>query len=249
MGMASRDRIASFWRWRDAGLQGESTIVQGARSTMITETAQTAKRPTVYIYNSSIGCVQGHASRGTAEFFEHRIPSIVRMLPTTTSPAHADVFYHPACLVTAFFVARSEIAGKASSMAARKALRAIEASVLLDIAQVGHAHKPHVINALRCRHTNDFAYKKGPMSALGEAVAFHENAYPTLWGGNDPRKRPVATFCPEAPHALHPAALHVPYCQPPVPPPELRLDRSISVVFIGSEGRIYWSCVARLDLT
>jgi hypothetical protein len=51
------------------------------------QTAVTADGPTVFIYNSSLGCVQGHASRGVAELFEHRIVSIIQMLRTTPLPS------------------------------------------------------------------------------------------------------------------------------------------------------------------
>ena len=192
---------------------------------------------TVFVYNSTVGCVSGHPSRGTAELFEHRLATIFASgrMRTTSNPAEADVFFHPACLVTAFFIARSEIAGPGSEIAAKKALRAIEAAVLLDIEDIGHAHKPHVINALRCRQEAPH-----PLRPHGETVSFIEFAFPTLWGGVDPRRRPFATFCPEAPGTPQLAAIHTPYCQPPFPKPPLRMNRSISVLFIGSEGRVSW---------
>ena len=202
---------------------------------------QSSSRPAVYVYNSSIGCGSGHPSRGFAELFEHQLTSVLSSgtLRTASRPEAADVLFHPACLVTAFFQVRSEIRGIGSEYAARRALRAIEASVLLDIADEGHSHKPHVINALRCRHTKYEDTQPFGHPHYFPAPAFLDRAFPNLWGAKDPQRRPFATICPEAPAAVHPAAVHVPYCGPPVQTPPLRMNRSISVLFIGSEGHVW----------
>ena len=191
--------------------------------------------PTVYIYNSTLGCVRGHPSRGTAELFEHKMADIVKRLRTTRRPERADIFFHPACLVTAFFQVRSEAIGQSAQRAAIRALHAIEASVLLDIKELGFSHMPHVINALRCRHTQ--APRVRP---LGDPFYFHEHAFPRLWGASDPGRSPFAMICPEAPAEVHAAAIHIPYCQPPASAPPVHAVRSISVLFIGSQGRVDW---------
>ena len=181
--------------------------------------------------------MRGHPSRGQAELFESQLASIFSsdQLQITREPAKADLFFHPACLVTAFFQIRSTIVGRGSRVAAIRALRAIEAAVLMDIADLGYAAKPHIINTLRCRKQGD-----PTLAPLGDLYAFHEYAYPILWGAACPSNRSMATFCPEAPGPVHATSVHVPYCQPAVPTPPLRYNRSISALFIGSEGRVWW---------
>ena len=95
------------------------------------------------------------------------------------SPADADILYHPACLVDAFFRLRGREANQ---------LRVLESTVMREVEAASRAtvkRKPVIVNSLRC-------YTRAPN--FREEMPY---GFPRLWGGHQ-----FLRFCAEAFPAL-----------------------------------------------
>lgn len=176
--------------------------------------------PLVYLYehNASGYCTD---ARHGMDLFEHKLPALFASgFLRTTDPDKATLFYHPACLVDTFFRAR-ELRNVKQRL---RLTRLYEQRVLAEMDALGYSHMPHVVHALRC-HTTHMPWGQ---------VTWGNTAYPQLW-------KNVSRFrfrvCSEAfPLVDADYSLHMPYCPSgPAPPMALRLERSVRVLFIGSE--------------
>ncbi len=179
--------------------------------------------PALFVYNSTAVPCTGH--RRGLDRFETALRDVLLqdggdghltgLLRRTTSPAEASLFYHPACLTDALFRLRGTLPRPRAIAEAR----ALERSVLAEVEALGYAHKPHVVNALRC---------SGDGREHGDARAF----YPTLW---DPRR--YARLCQESTGRVDERrSVPLPYCvSPPAgEPPAVDAPRRIRIIFIGS---------------
>jgi hypothetical protein len=179
-------------------------------------------RKLVYLYNSSLACTN---HRGDKELFEVRLTAHLALSSRRTHrPEEANLFVHPACLVDAYFRARD---GQRGSL---RALNAIEAFVLSDIAALGFGHMPHAIFQLRCPKvsgTRDEGYWAG------------RQAFQHLWWSG----RFLTFGCLQAFGTVDcRRAIHMPYCQrAEAELPVRNTTRDIRVLFIGSERGYGWN--------
>ena len=168
----------------------------------------------VFMYNSSLGCSSD--ARGHPFLFQQKLFALFEGgFMRTHDPSRASIFFHPACLVDLFFRMRGQRNRK-------QVAAALELQVLDDIARVGWAHKPHIVNALRC-FTAD-------LTTRNMAVARTAGVFPVLWSSRFFR------FCAEAfPRLNQNTSIYMPYCtRTPAPQPALKPDRPISIVFVGT---------------
>lgn len=181
-------------------------------------------RVRVYVYESNISCT--HSTDKVR--FEQKLDAFFASSSLRTrNPAHATIFYHPACLVDVYLRTRwrGELAGP--SRVSTEAQR-VERAVLRQISELGFSHRPHVVNSLRC-------FPRGPCNGC---MHMHGTAtFPTLWGPAFRR------FCLQAKKPVDESrSCHMPYCvvRPPQPAPAASApasrpaNRSISVLFIGT---------------
>ena len=187
--------------------------------TMTTTTPQTPP-PLVYLYEHNASGYCTNARHGM-DLFEQKLPALFASgFLRTTDPARATLFYHPACLVDTFFRAR-ELTNPRNRL---RLTRLYERRVLAEMDALGYSHMPHVVHALRC-HTTHMPWGQ---------VTWGNTMYPQLW-------KNVSRFrfrvCSEAfPLVDADFSLHMPFCPSgPSPPTPLRLERSVRVLFIGSE--------------
>jgi hypothetical protein len=147
-------------------------------------------------------------------------------------PSHAQLFYHPACLVDYFLSVR--FAPRRTHL-----LAAVERRVLNDIQSVGvYPNKPHIVNALRCLTAD--------ASSIGGLRV--EGVFPTLWS------RRFLRFCAEAfPKLDENTSVYMPYC-PLTPASSVasqpqRARRRINALFFGSvpSRRVAGTRARRLD--
>ena len=136
----------------------------------------------VYIYDAS--WVPPCESTAGGLNFELFLPNALREMGIVTDdPSLADVFYHPACLVSLYFQTRPpdfKADGTISPTA-----QATEARVLKQIRDLGHGHRLHIINSMRCSTRGAMAHKHSAAT------------YPKLWGSQR-----FARVCGEAPFAV-----------------------------------------------
>jgi hypothetical protein len=112
----------------------------------------------LFVYNSNVVPCTDH--RRGQFLFEQKLVQLFdpqrRSVLTTSTPTfevttqlqHADLFYHPACLVDAFFMLR-DMPRRAKP---RAQAAAMERAIINEMDSAGFTHMPHVISALRC-HT------------------------------------------------------------------------------------------------
>tara|TARA_B110001452_G_scaffold130686_1_gene108564 strand:- start:150 stop:1424 length:1275 start_codon:yes stop_codon:yes gene_type:complete len=186
---------------------------------MTTTTPQTPP-PLVYLYEHNASGYCTNARHGM-DLFEQKLPALFASgFLRTTDPARATLFYHPACLVDTFFRAR-ELTNPRNRL---RLTRLYERRVLAEMDALGYSHMPHVVHALRC-HTTHMPWGQ---------VTWGNTMYPQLW-------KNVSRFrfrvCSEAfPLVDADFSLHMPFCPSgPSSPTPLRLERSVRVLFIGSE--------------
>ena len=200
----------------------------------------TARGPTAAIYTT--GWTRGHrppvsmcttfpgcaAPRTAPSLHLSRLslPSFARSAIRTTRPEDATFLYHPACLINVYFRTRHEswAQGRVSTKA-----RHVEKRVLADIATLGFAHKPHIVNALRCATAD----------GLPSYHAHANRTFPMLWGSGSFR-----TVCLQALGRVDfRRSIHLWYdCGttrwsswlPHRAPVISRAGRNISVLFLGS---------------
>ena len=205
----------------------------------------TSRRPPlrVFVFNSTLNCsgfVDGKFRWQQATRW--LVPEAMR----ATSPEQADLIYHPACLVDAYFHQRVVNGG-----AWRAANRRVEAQVLRDVAP-HWPWKPVVINALRCTSSD---------------VTSATVAYRTLWKwpvvNHTPNRRRTPWFgrvCGEAmslaglaqPH--QPCSLYMPYLTGPAESADIvrrpPARRDIDILFVGSEmPKRWWYLRAMRNMT
>ena len=162
--------------------------------------------------------------RGDKDLFESKLPELLRHgdgiagLLIVQDASHADLLYHPACLIDYFFQVRA-------AATFRLKVDALEQAVLRDINESGQAHKPHIVHALRCLG----AGRKGRLHDFNHIT----KAYRSLWRGER-----FGRFCTETELPVDPISqVHVPYCPMAAPPPMLALPETARVhrvVYIGS---------------
>jgi hypothetical protein len=182
----------------------------------------------LFVYNSNVVPCTDHRrgqflfEQKLVQLFDAQRRSVLTTsTPTfevTTQPQHADLFYHPACLVDAFFMLR-DMPRRAKP---RAQATAMERAIINEMDSAGFTHMPHVISALRC-HT----YHGHGEHALAPLF------FPRLWNMSDRR---FHRFCAEALPDVDPLrSAHMPYC-PPARAPQLPFmpNRSTLVLFIGS---------------
>ena len=173
----------------------------------------------VFVYNDSTSSYKCSGSRISKTRFELKLPEFFRQgLLSTNDPAQADCFYHPACLCDIYWSTRYR--GKLTGQARVSELaQNTERQILLEISKLGYAHKPHIVNSVRC--------------AGGGGYHAHLMAtFPVLWGSGQFLK-----FCSEAMAAVVTTlSAHIPYC-PPESTPQLpfKPDRKDTVLFVGSD--------------
>ena len=192
----------------------------------------------VFVYDSSaIPCTAEGDARSR---FESRLAQLFETgWHRTSNPTEADIFFHPACLVDRFWRDRAS-------------LRQIDKRITQQILRLGFAHRPHIVNALRCYglQRNGSRYKEDyTRHGMGTT------SLPTLWaqppamaGEPEPDarlNRSFWRFCLEATKPVdRRRSASFPYCyaaprlrRPIVsrarPPPTSR-RRSTSVLFVGS---------------
>ena len=202
-------------------------LAQNGRSRMTTHTPLN-----IFIYPNTSAASQLATctnSRHDKDLFETKLVPLLSTgqipgLRRVSTPAQADLLYHPACLVDFYFRVRNQPSG-------RRQLLAVAAALEQDVAALGYSAKPHIVNALRCRTVRGADDRNHVSRALG-----------TLWTGRRFRR-----FCTEATTTVDPEwSIHLPYCPPhparagsaapgaadsAEPPPG---GRSLRVVFIGS---------------
>lgn len=187
----------------------------------------------VYVYNSTVPCTD---ARHGKDLYEPKLASLFLTDESRThDPKLADIFYHPACLTDAFFRARamaetSDVPKRARLGLVTDTLRKVEDLVLNDIAHVGFASMPHIVNALRC-----YTQKRRRSDGLAW-LPYARAAYPRIWGS-----RRFFTFCGEtnvATRVDEQRSIYMPYC-PAAPYTSLpyRPDRPVKVLYIGTMGR------------
>lgn len=174
------------------------------------------REPRVYVYPNTVAACTNH--RQDKDLFEPKLAAFFSQHLRATTPAEADLFYHPACLTDLYFRVRNQHNGTA-------VLRAAEEAILSQIDALGFAHRPHAVNALRCRTIRWQDERSHIVRAL-----------PRLWGSGR-----FVRFCAEAMHAVDTArSVHLPYCARAPASAASRLEpfsaraRSTRVLFIGS---------------
>ena len=169
--------------------------------------------PRVWVIDTSVH--ECHNSRKGKDLFEEKLPALFRSgFLRAASLADADVIYHPACLVDAFFRLRGRT----------RALRVVESAVMREVEVTVRAavkRTPVIVNSLRC-------YTRRPSAREDLPYGF-----PLLWGGHQ-----FLRFCAEAfPTLDSELSLYLPYCPatPWVVPPGLspNFNRSVKVLFQG----------------
>ena len=92
----------------------------------------------VYVFNSSLNCTNERNGKDRYEWLTGRLVPIHMRV---SEPGDADLLYHPACLVNAFFAGRVRQEGQ-------RLQRQSERIVLNELS--AWPEKPVMINALRC---------------------------------------------------------------------------------------------------
>eukprot|EP00965_Chrysotila_dentata_P262792 6214675-Pleurochrysis_carterae.AAC.3 len=179
--------------------------------------------PALFVYNSTIPCAD---IRHGKDMFELKLRQLLETegFIRTRDAREAEIFYHPACLVDAFFRFRPTgwWRNDIRQLTRTAESKQIERAVLSDIRMLGYGHKPHIVNALRC-------FSEKPMA--GEHAATNA-VFPVLWGS-----RRFLRFCSEAVGGAinQDRSIHMPYC-PASPAPNLLTNqaRPIRILFLGS---------------
>ena len=185
----------------------------------------------VFVYKNDVPCIATHTSGARTRFESHLAQLFATGWHRTDMPEKADIFYHPACLVERFW--RN-----------REGMRQIDERVTEQILRLGFAHRPHIVNAMRCfgiRQHGDRIEEDYTRHGLGT------NALPTLWAQppqiqGEPRpdarlNRSLFRFCLQAPKPLdRRRSANFPYCNDRATGASMRpaRRRSIRVLFVGS---------------
>ena len=173
--------------------------------------------PRIWVINTSVH--ECHNSRKGKDLFEEKLPALFRTgFLRAASLADADVIYHPACLVDAYFRLRKRDPRR---------LRAVESRVMREVEVAARAtvkRTPVIVNSLRC-------YTRSP--GVKEDM---ERGFPILWSGHR-----FLRFCMQAyPSLDSKLSLYIPYCPsaPWIVPPGLspNFDRPVKVLFQGGVG-------------
>lgn len=184
----------------------------------------------VFVFNSTLSCIGFVDGKFR---WQQGVRWLVPAAMLVDSPSLADLVYHPACLVDAYFHNRIVYSGEW-----RSANREIEGQVLQDISKYSPG-TPVMINALRCTSADvtsaTVAYRtlwRWP----GTQVTLHSEA--------STAHAPFARVCGEAmvtwgrAQPLQPCSLYMPYLTESADSAEIverpPTKRDIDVLFIGS---------------
>ena len=201
----------------------------------------------VFVFNSTLSC-RGYVD---GKFrWQQAVRWLVPDAMRAPSPEDADLLYHPACLVDAYFHERVLNSG-----AWRSAVRDVEDQVMHDVARYW-PQKPLVINALRCTSSDVASATVGLRTLwrwppVEEHSGIRRGQLRRSWkqaselDHRNPGSAWVGRVCGEAfslagparPH--QPCSLYMPYLTEPADSPEVvrrpPAQRDIDLLFIGSE--------------
>ena len=171
----------------------------------------------VYVFNSSLNCTNERNGKDRYEWLTGRLVPIHMRV---SEPGDADLLYHPACLVNAFFAGRVRQEGQ-------RLQRQSERIVLNELSP--WPDKPVMINALRCSRLD---------------IRGAQQAYPTLWQWPTNASRKFARTCLQTlslgglAQPLQPCSVYMPYFTDPAASAAAVLRppaaRSLDILFIGS---------------